>query len=1135
VSQFIHLHVHSDYSLLRSTITVEALAKWANAHNMSAIALTDEGNLFAVPSFLKACKKFNVRPIIGCEFILAPEGRTVHQSSASRRIHNTIVLLAESQQGYQNLSMLSSLAYKEGFYYHPRIDDQLLEQYHKGLIFLSGSVRSEIPKFILENKYENLHMRLSYYKELFGCKSVFLELNDHKTTLCNVLNEKIVHIAKEFNLPCVAANEAYYLNQKDAAYHDILLHVGMNKQKTEHQKVFQNEEFYLKDESKIKQVFSQEMIDTSFEIAQRCVVPFEPISVQLPEYTIPQGFGSAEEYLTHTARKGLKKRYPKASANIEQRLSYELKIIITMGFTGYFLIILDLITYARNHDIPVGPGRGSGASSLVAYVLGITNIDPIKYKLLFERFLNPERISMPDFDIDFCIEGRSSVIKHVMDTYGEDHVGQIITFGTLKARAALKDVGRVLGIPFAEVDKVSKLIPPFMTESIASFIKQSTLLKKEIQKDTIYQEWISAANKLTGLNRHASMHPAGIVIGRLPLHSYVPLYRDPKTRTIATQFSMDYLEQFGLIKMDLLGLKTLTTIKNAETQIRTINPNFHIDTIPEDDQKTFQLLSRGDSLAVFQLESSGYQKILRKVKPEKIADIIALNALYRPGPMQVIDQYIKSKKTPEKIIFPLPELREILEETYGVIVYQEQVMQIVQKIGNFSLGQADIIRKAMGKKDEKEMKRLKSLFIEKSRDNGYSSTQAIKLFDLLEPFAGYGFNKAHATAYAILAYQTAYLKANFPVQFMAANLNNEFQNPDTFSLYLKQIHIMRISLLPPDINHSHARFTAHEDKIYYGFMGIKHINSATSNAIVTARIQHVFKDCVDFLERMDKGTITKKIFEILILSGTFDSLHSQRKILYKNRDKLYAIAQENIHLRQTGQFTLFGQHIDQQIIYQCTRAKENDFSLQEKLKYEKDLLGTYFSGHPLDLYQKAWTKIKHLKTKQAITIIGIYKTVRRHQTGKGKEMLIAEIEDYHNIHEIVIFAQTAIQYADLLQDESVLIITGRRESMSDRIITNTIEKAVQDKNIKTMVVHIKLKNPFNSKKDGNLLRSIILQNKGNCTLQFHLPTDTGTTTIETSPQFSVSPGENLINSAQACPLIERIWIDERIPDNGIAS
>ena len=770
MSDFVHLHNHTDFSLLDGAASIPRLIQKVKELGMDSLAITDHGNMFGALEFYKECKKNGIKPIIGNEFYVAPGSMKIKSGTEDGNEYYHLILLAKDSAGYQNLIKLTSIAYIEGFYYKPRIDFETLKQYSGSLVCCSACVAGLIPSLILDGREEDALKTALEYDALFGRGNFYLEIQDHGMPEQKTVNQGLCKISEKTGIPIVATNDIHYVNKEEAEAHEVLLCIGTQKKLSDTKRlVFDKKEFYLKSSEDMKEIFKAvpEAIENTRKIADLCNIELKLPGPLLPDFEIPPEFNSPDDYLRHITQQGLKKRYKEITPQIQERVDYELKTIISMGFTGYFLIVWDFIRYALENGIPVGPGRGSSAGSLVAYSLFITNIDPLKYGLLFERVLNPERISMPDFDIDFCYERRQEVIDYVTHKYGSERVGHIITFETLKAKVVLRDVAKVLEIPFEEANMIIKLVP-FDAKNLDDAIEKEEELKKNIAKGGIYQKLIDISRILEGLHRHSSLHPVGIVIGKEELTNYVPLYKDTKTGAISTQFTMYQLEECGLVKMDFLGLKALTLIKNTEDLIRKKRIDFSIEKIPDFDEKTFYMLGEGENTYVFQFKSKGMQKNLKATKPNSIEDLIALNALYRPGPMQHIPIFIDSKNGKIKIKYPHPSLEDVLKTTYGVIVYQEQVMQVARIIAGFSIGKADILRRAMGKKDVAKMEKMKSEFIEGAQKNGYTEKLADDIFEMLLSFASYVFTKSHFAAYSVLAYQTAYLKANYGDEFMSA-------------------------------------------------------------------------------------------------------------------------------------------------------------------------------------------------------------------------------------------------------------------------------------------------------------------------------------------------------------------------------
>ncbi len=1134
MSQFVHLHTHSDYSLLDGAVTIEKLLDKAERLGMHALALTDHGNMFGVLKFYKEAKKRGIKPLIGSEFYVAP-GSRLKKGGAEKHQKNTHMgFIARDVEGYRNLIELSSLSFLEGFYYKPRIDTELIEKFHRGLIGFSGCLAGEIPNLLLSGETERAIKRAVYFDELLGRGNFYLELQFHGLKEQARVNKGLIEIWKKTGIPLVATNDVHYLEREDARAQDVLICIGTNKKVNEGKRLkFEYPEFYFKTEREMAEIFGEipQALKNTLEVAEMCNLEIPLPGPQLPKYEVPEGY-TKEEYLKEIARKGLEERYPVVTEEMKERLEYELSVIINMGFTGYFLIVWDFISFAKRNGIPVGPGRGSGAGSLVAYSLRITDIDPLKYGLLFERFLNPERVSMPDFDIDFCYERRGEVIDYVTKKYGTDRVSQIITFGTLKPRAALRDVARVLDFPYSEADSIAKMIPSGPKVTFEDALKQEPKLREIQKKGDKYEELITISKKLEGLSRHASTHAAGIVIGREKLTNYVPLYREAKTDTVMTQYSMEHLEECGLVKMDFLGLKTLTIIKNTLELLKKRGIELDINSIPEDDEKTFRLLGEGKSACVFQFEGSGMQGILKRTRPTRIEDLIALNALYRPGPMDNIDQFIDSKLGRRSIKYPLPELEPILKETYGVIVYQEQVMEIARMVAGFTLGQADILRRAMGKKKHDVMAKQKSKFIEGAVEKGYSKKQAEKIFELLVPFAGYGFNKSHAAAYSVLAYQTAYLKANYPAEFMAANLTNTIHDTAKLSEYIRESRDMGLEVLPPDINLSEKDFSVHEGKIIYGLTGIKNVGTAAVEDILRARGEvGRFKSFVHFLENINMKVVNRKVIETLIFSGVFDSLGDNRATLFHNLDRVIDIVSARKESMKYGQVSLFETAGDEEEgIDTISLEKMEEWPPIDRLIYEKENLGFFFSGHPLDSYRQMidefvdlrLAEVENARNDRLYTMIGILKEIKEINTKNGRRMAFAKLEDYEGAVELVIFSDLYEKSHDTLLDDSIVTVKGRidRSRGSVKIIAEAIMEPESLKEKNTHSIHVRLSENIEEEEEGLLnMREFLIEKKGRIPLFIHI----GNVVIKASSQLSVSDSEEVVKSLKSYSLVEEVW------------
>ena len=1136
-SSFIHLHNHSDFSLLKGASPIIGMVDRAKELGMSAVALTDDGNLFGALNFYMACKKADIKPILGCDFYLAPGHRGSRSGLENPNRLGRLVLLAKNSTGYQSLIQLTSAGYTEGFYYKPRIDDEVLREHTDGIIALSGSISGDIPRLILANKIEEAEQRAAWYKELYDADHFYLELCDHGIPEQQVLNKEIVEIGRKLGIPLVAANDTHYLRQNDANAQDILLCIGSNKKKNDAGRFrFSTDQFYIKSEEEMRSLFNEypEAIENSRKIADMCDLEIELPGPMFPNYEIPGEFESRDDYLRHLTWEGLKERYSQLSEEITDRAEKELDIIISMGFTGYFLIVWDFIKYARDNGIPVGPGRGSGAGSIVAYGLKITDIDPLHYGLLFERFLNPDRVSMPDFDIDFCFERRQEVIDYVTRKYGTERVGQIITFGTLKAKAVVRDVARVLDLPYSEADQIAKLIPKELKMTIEKALEQEPKLTELYERGGVYRELIDVSRKLEGLHRHASTHAAGIVIGQEALTHYVPLYRDPKTGSISTQYTMDLLEDCGLVKMDFLGLKTLTLIENTVDIIHDEGIDLDIDAISEEDGPTFTMLGEGKSAAIFQFESEGMQGILERAKPRRIEDLIALNALYRPGPMQFIDQFIDSKNGKIPISYPLPELEPVLKETYGVIVYQEQVMEIVQIVGGFSLGQADILRRAMGKKKEKEMERMRKEFLVGAQTKGFSKEQAESIFELLKPFAGYGFNKSHAAAYSVVAYKTAYLKANYPVEFMAANLTNEINNSDAFANYLAETRGMEIEVLPPNINLSQKVFSVNEGRVIFGLVGIKNVGSAAVDEIISKRAEEgPYESVEEFLERVDMRTVNRKTVETLIQSGVFDSLHPNRAELMHNLDRLIDVATAKKDARAFGQASLFESNGEEEF-QSISLDPVEEWDQLTKLQYERENLGFYVSGHPIDAFRDQWKKSVNLDmahperapSDRTVTGLGLLKGVRVVYTRKGTQMAFGTIEDFRGSMELVLFSEALEQYRELLVEEKVVGVIGTVDKRNGKyqIVVEELRAPEDLEERDATEVHIRLAPSVEDEEELYGLRAFLIENPGVAQLYIHVGgAENGECVVRASGQIMISSRPEIIEKIKTHPKVDAVW------------
>jgi len=1133
---FVHLHNHSDYSLLDGASSIKSLVERAASFGMKHLALTDHGNMFGALKFYKECKAKGINPIIGCEFYMTPGSRFERTGTETGNRYNHFILLAKDQTGYHNLIRLTSLAYTEGFYYKPRIDEELLQANHEGLIASSACLAGSIPQLITHEQEQEALKRAGYYRDLFGEGNFYLELQDHGIEDQRIVNRGLLDIAKKTGIPLLATNDIHYTNAADANAQDVLLCIGTNKKRNEKERLrFGGPEFYMKSPEQMWKLFdwAPEALTNTLAVAERCNLTIDLPGPMLPDYAIPPEFRTPADYLRAITYKGLSERYPNAALEIRERADYELSVIIEMGFTGYFLIVWDFIHWAQEHGIPVGPGRGSGAGSIVAYSLKITDIDPLKYGLLFERFLNPERVSMPDFDIDFCFERRQEVIDYVTRKYGTDRVGQIITFGTLKSKAVIRDVARALDLPYAEADTIAKLVPPGLKMTLDQALQIEPRLAEIRSKGGVYEELIETSRRLEGLSRHASTHAAGIVIGKEPLTNYVPLYRDPKTGTISTQYTMDQLEECGLVKMDFLGLSTLTLIKNTVDLIRRRGIDFDIDAIPEDDPATFALLGEGKSTCVFQFESSGMQGILKRAKPSSIADLIALNALYRPGPMANIDQFVNAKSGKVPITYPLPALEGLLKETYGVIVYQEQVMEIARTVGGYTLGEADILRRAMGKKKAEVMEQEKARFIEGGVKGGYTRKQAEEIFEMLIPFAGYGFNKSHAAAYSVLAYKTAYLKANFPAEFMAANLTNEIGTPDKLALYITETREMGIEVLPPDINLSENRFSVSDGRVVYGLIGIKNVGDGAVEEILRARHEgHQFTSFIDFLEKVDLHVVNRKVVESLIQSGLFDRMGTGRATLMHNLERALEFVNRKKESTAFGQTSLFDMLSD---------LPAEEFAFEQvpewpeiqRLQYEKEHLGFFVSGHPLDKYRAIWQERATLKLgsldrvspERNYAVLGMVTALRTIMTKKGEPMAFAVLEDYSGSVELIFFPEAWKSCGPAMKEDAVVALFGKVDLSrgEPKLIVDRIVNPEDLPSVQPTEIHIRLSDELDDE-ELYALRSMLVDNSGQCAVYLHLNGTVGPeAVIRASAQLTVAPNRKLLEAIKGHPRVAEVW------------
>lgn len=1032
--KFTHLHVHSHYSLLDGLAKIEELVNRAKELGYEALALTDHGAMYGIPEFYKKMKEAGLKPILGVEVYLAPESRFLKRAKIDdKRYHLT--LLAKNYQGYQNLLKLVTKAHLEGFYYKPRVDKELLQQHREGIIALSGCLTGEIPRLILANQKQEAEKKLKEYLEIFD-KDFYLEINYHPNIEeSKIVKEALIELSKKYKIPAVATYDVHYLKPEDAEAHDILLAVQTgNKVFEEDRLTLRADDFSLCPQERMAELFSDfpEALENTQEIVEKCQVELELGKTILPYFEVPLG-ETPESYLEKLCQEGLKRRYGEnIKPEILERLNYELSIINKTGFTTYFLIVWDFVNWAKNQGIVVGPGRGSAAGSLVSYLLNITDVDPLKYNLLFERFLNPERVQMPDIDLDFTDTRRDEVVEYLRKKYGEDRVAQIITFGTMAARAAVRDAGRALGLSYSFCDTIAKLIPfnSTLDQALASVVELKTLY----ERDPEVKKLIDSAKKLEGVARHASIHACGVVITKEPLTNYLPLQRAPQQEdVIITQYDMYALEMLGLLKIDLLGLRNLTIIEDTLKIIEeTRGEKIDLNNLDEKDKKTFELFQKGETIGVFQLESQGMRRYLKELKPTNLEDIIALLSLYRPGPMDLIPQYIARKFGREKITYLHPKLEPILKSTYGIAIYQEQLLQIARDLAGFSLGEADILRRAIGKKIKSLLEAQKQKLIEGMLQRGISQEVAEKIWNFIEPFAHYGFNRSHSASYAQIAYRTAYLKANYPLEFMTALLNNEALEVERTAELIAECRRMKITILPPDINESLEKFSIVVGKpaIRFGLLSIKNVGENIVREIIRERLANgPFLSLADFLQRINHKDLNKKSLESLIKAGALDCL-GERGQLLENLEELLRYNQEAKKMALSPQINLFSREMS---FSPLKLKKAEPASEKQKLKWERELIGFYLTGHPVANYQKIFKnkgvkeigEISEKLLNKMIRVGGVITDLKKIFTKTGRTMLIANLEDLTGSIEVTVFPETLEKTLTIWQKDNIIIIEGR--------------------------------------------------------------------------------------------------------------
>ena len=1142
---FVHLHNHSDFSLLDGASRVGQIVELAARYGMPAVALTDHGNMFGAVNFYNAATKAGVKPILGCEIYVAPGSRFDKSPNGSvADTNNHLVLLAETNEGYGNLVKLVSAGFLEGFYYKPRIDKELLAEHSKGLIGLSACLKGEVPQAALRGDMPKAMKAAGVYRDILGENNFFLEIQDHDLGLADetTVNTSLMELARKEGLATVATNDCHYITREDAEAHDILLCIGTGKKVAdEHRMRYPGDQFYFKSSAEMASLFKgyEEAYDNTLAIAERVNIDLERKGFQLPRFEVPEG-ESVDSYFERVVQEGLADRWRLHGSAIEElgrhsrsdydrRLERELGIIHEMGFPSYFLITWDFIRFAREQGIPVGPGRGSAAGSLVAYSLRITDIDPLEHDLLFERFLNPGRKSMPDIDIDFCEARRGEVIDYVTEKYGRDNVAQIITFGTMKARAVIRDVGRVLDIPYGDVDRIAKMIPATLDATLESALEEVPQLRDAIENEPQIRKLVESAKRLEGVSRHASTHAAGVVIAPKPLTEYLPLHRGSKGE-ITTQYDMRNCEDIGLLKMDFLGLRTLTLIDNCVKMIaRQLGIHIDLDTLPVDDEKTYELFTRGDTFGVFQFESEGMRDILRRFKPEKLGDLTALNALYRPGPIRsgMIDDFIKRKWGKVAVHYELPALEEILEDTLGVIVYQEQVMRIASKLSGFTLGEADMLRRAMGKKKAEVMQAQREKFMAGALKNEVQEKKATKVFDLMEHFAGYGFNKSHSAAYALLAYQTGYLKANYPVFFMAALLTSEKQNTDKVVQYFSSCKGMGLEVLPPDINESELDFAVVGEKIRFGLAAVKNVGISAIESMLAARQKRGrFGSPADLCEEVDLRLVNKRVLESLVKSGSFDGFGARRAQLMAVVDRALDYGQQVQRERESGQGSLFGDMGGVRRSPELDRLPDvPEWSQSELLANEKATLGFFLSGHPLDNYQAEMGMYATCDTKTLldkgeegeVAIAGLIVSIRTLRTRKGDAMAVLRLEDQNGSAEVVVFPDLYRESFGLLSNDVAVLVKGRPEISEDvgKVLASKIVPLdeVRQREAVSMTVRIALDGFFEDTLPH--LRELLEHHRGDCELEFELARADFRVVFRPHRYLRVEPSPDLVTSLEA--------------------
>ncbi|HSG29580.1 MAG TPA: DNA polymerase III subunit alpha [Candidatus Krumholzibacterium sp.] len=1138
-ANFIHLHNHSEYSLLDGAFRISDMVSTAKKMGMEAVALTDHGNMFGAIPFYREAKAAGIKPILGVETYLARGGHLEKKAIRGKARNDHLVLLVKNEEGYKNLLRLSSTAYIDGFYYKPRIDLDLLERHSAGLIGLSACLQGSIPKLLREGKWDEVRSLAERMKSIFEPGDFYIELQNHGIPEEIEVIPHLVKLAADLGLKTVATNDCHFCDRDDHEAHDILLCLQTGKDLDDPNRVLRSHsETWFKPPEMMAELFADhpEAIENTLEVAAKCSFELRDQGNQLPVFPIPEPFDSADAYLAHLVEERLPSVTGEVTDQMRARVAYELDVIRKMNFSGYFLIVWDIVNAAREMDIPVGPGRGSAAGSLVCYALGITDIDPMSNGLLFERFLNPERISMPDIDIDFCDESRQQVIDHVVEKYGKENVCQIITFGRMAARAVVRDVGRVLKVPYGDVDKLAKMIPGTPGTTLKKALETVPEFKEKYQKDPLVRKLIDLSLKLEGLARHASTHAAGLVITPTALVDHVPLYRSNKGE-VTTQYEMKILESIGLLKIDILGLKTLSHIDNTLRLMREHEGvDMKIADIPVDDGKTFELLQRGQTISVFQLESSGMRDLLRKIEPSTFGDVTAVNALYRPGPLgsDMVTDFIECKHGRKKIKYVHPLLEDILEETYGVILYQEQVMKIASDLGGFSLGQADILRRAMGKKKQKEMDKQGKAFIRGAVERGIPEKKAAKIFDLMAFFSGYGFNKSHSAAYAMISMKTAWLKAHHPAAFMAAAMTSDMGDTNRLIVLLEECRNLGIVVRPPDINSGGVGFGLSGGEITYGLAAVKNIGSKAVGFIVQAREEGPFRDLYDFCDRVDLKQVNRRVLENLIQSGAMDSLPGTRAQKMASLDNVISRAQTVQSKRDRGQGFL--DLVDGAVTGGTFQLEDvPDWEDSDVLHREKESLGFYFSGHPLDRYGDLLRGIVNTDSvtlheredRQQVVMAGLITEVKTILDWKGNPMAFVTLEDSQGSCEVIVFASCYEKRREMIQKDSLVVIPGKI-SIKDRGDTKVIADRVYsiDEALRFLSrrMHLTLREGSFGEKELGGLQDIVHRYSGEREIIFHWKKNGSKSYTVRSRSTGVSPGLDMVKELKMISGVENVEI-----------